>query len=57
MTNNKNGDDLLEINKFVETGKLKVIIDSRYSLDETAEALRHAEMGHPKGKVVITPLT
>ena len=55
MTNNKNGDDLLEINKLVETGKLKVVIDSRYSLDETAEALRHAETGHPKGKLVIIP--
>ena len=55
MTNNKNGDDLLEINKLVETGKWKVVIDSRYSLDKTAEALRHAETGHPKGKLVIIP--
>ena len=55
MTNNKNGDDLLEINKLVETGKLRVVIDSRYSLDETAKALCHAEIGHPKGKLVIVP--
>ena len=53
ITNNKNGDDLLEINKLIETGKLRVIIDSRYSLDETAEALRRTETGHLKGKVVI----
>jgi len=55
ITNNKNGDDLSEINKLIETGKLRVVIDRIYSLDETAEALRHTEMGHPKGKVVITP--
>jgi NADPH:quinone reductase-like Zn-dependent oxidoreductase len=53
MANNKNGDELLEINELVEAGKLRVAIDSHYSLDETAEALRHTESGHPKGKVVI----
>ena len=53
--NNKNGDDLLEINKLVETGQLKVVIDSRYSLGKTAEAIHHAETGHPKGKIVIIP--
>ena len=53
MANNKNGDELLEINRLAVTGKLRVLIDSRYSLDDTAEALRRAEKGHPKGKVVI----
>ncbi len=51
--NNKRADDLLEVSKLVETGKMKVIIDSRFSLDDTAEALRRAETGHPKGKIVI----
>jgi NADPH:quinone reductase-like Zn-dependent oxidoreductase len=51
--NNKVGDDLLEINKLIEAGQLKVVIDSRYPLSETAEAIRHAETGHPKGKIVI----
>ena len=55
MTNNKNGDDLIEINNLVESGNLKVVIDSRYPLAETTEALRRAETGHPKGKVVIIP--
>jgi len=53
MANNKNGNDLLEINSLVKTGQIKVVIDSRYSLSETAEAIRHAETGHPKGKIVI----
>ncbi len=50
---NKNGDELLEINKLIADGKLRVLIDSRYSLDETADAIRRAETGHPKGKVII----
>ena len=53
MTVNKFGADLLEINELVETGKLRVAIDGLFSLDETAEAMRRAESGHPKGKVVI----
>ncbi|MCL2165034.1 MAG: NAD(P)-dependent alcohol dehydrogenase, partial [Oscillospiraceae bacterium] len=51
--NNRNSADLLEINKLVEAGQLKVIIDSLYSLGETAEAIRRAETGRPKGKIVI----
>jgi NADPH:quinone reductase-like Zn-dependent oxidoreductase len=53
MANNKDSNDLLEINKFVEAGWLRVIIDSRYPLAETAEALRRTESGHPRGKVVL----
>jgi NADPH:quinone reductase-like Zn-dependent oxidoreductase len=54
MANNKDGNELLEINRLVEAGMLKVVIDSRYPLFETAEALRHAETGHPKGKIITT---
>ncbi|MCL1981548.1 MAG: NAD(P)-dependent alcohol dehydrogenase [Clostridiales bacterium] len=53
--NNRNADDLLELNNLAESGKLKTVIDSSYSLDETAKALHRAESGHPKGKVVIKP--
>jgi 2-desacetyl-2-hydroxyethyl bacteriochlorophyllide A dehydrogenase len=53
MANNKDSNELLEINKLVEAGRLRVVIDSRYPLAETAEALRRAESGHPMGKVVI----
>jgi NADPH:quinone reductase-like Zn-dependent oxidoreductase len=51
--NNKNGDDLLEVSSLVETGKIKVSIDSRFPLSKAADALRRVETGHPKGKVII----
>ncbi|MBE3126387.1 MAG: zinc-binding dehydrogenase, partial [Acidobacteria bacterium] len=33
---------------------VKSIIDKRYPLNETAEALRYLEEGHARGKVVIS---
>ncbi|MCL2332392.1 MAG: zinc-binding dehydrogenase [Actinomycetia bacterium] len=51
--NNKINDPLLDMNTLVETGKMRVVIDSRYAFDDTAEAIRRVETGHPKGKVVI----
>jgi NADPH:quinone reductase-like Zn-dependent oxidoreductase len=38
----------------MQAGKLKPVIDRRYPLSETAEALRYLEKGHARGKVVLT---
>jgi len=46
--------DLLFIIELINLGKVKPIIDRRYPLNETAEALRYLEEGHARGKVVIT---
>ncbi len=46
--------DLLYIIELLKAGKVKSLIDRRYPLNETAEALRYLEEGHACGKVVIT---
>ena len=51
--NNTKSEDLLTLNRLIEDGKLKPAIDSQYSLDGVAEAIRHVETGHPRGKVII----
>jgi NADPH:quinone reductase-like Zn-dependent oxidoreductase len=46
--------DLVYITELIESGKVKLVVDKRYSLSETAEALRYLGEGHAKGKIVIT---
>ena len=48
-----NHDDLDYLGKLMVEGKLVPVIDRRYPLAETAEALRYVEAGHSRGKVVI----
>ena len=49
-----NKEDLVFIKDLLEAGKVVPVIDRCYPLAETAEAIRHLETGHARGKVVIT---
>ena len=46
--------DLILLGQLIATGKLKPVIDRRYSLSEARDALRYLEEGHARGKVIIT---
>lgn len=49
-----NQEDLALLGDLVTTGKVTPVIDRHYRLEEIVEAVRHAETGHARGKVVIT---
>lgn len=48
-----NGEDLEFIAELIEAGKVMPVIDRRYPLSSTAEALGYLEEGHARGKVII----
>jgi len=47
-------EDLVYLKELLEAGKVVPVIDRRYPLPETAEAMRYLGTGHARGKVVIT---
>ena len=51
---NLNQKDLAVLKELLESGKVVSVIDRRYALRETAEAVRYLEQGRVRGKVVIT---
>jgi len=55
LTVKSNQKDLEFLAKLAGDGKIKSLIESRYSLDKTAEAMRYLNEGHAQGKVVIKP--
>jgi NADPH:quinone reductase-like Zn-dependent oxidoreductase len=51
---NINRDDLTTFGELITVGKVSPVIDRRYPLSETSDALAYAEEGHARAKVVIT---
>jgi len=46
--------DLLVLKELCEAGKVKPVIDRRYTLSDAPEAIGYIETGHASGKVVVT---
>ena len=46
--------DLAFIKELIEAGKVKPVIDRRYTFTEVAKAFRYYAEGHSRGKVVIS---
>jgi NADPH:quinone reductase-like Zn-dependent oxidoreductase len=49
-----NKQDLAQVADLMRSGKVVSVIDKRYKLSESAEAIRYVERGHARGKVVVT---
>ena len=50
----ESADNLNLLREWIENGKIKPVIDTVYPLNQTADAQRHYETGHSKGRVVIS---
>lgn len=49
----RQGEDLQQLARWLESGVLRVIIDRQFELERAAEAMAHVERGHVLGKVVL----
>jgi len=49
-----NSKDLEFMKELIETGKIKSVIDRKYPLSQTPDAVRYVDEGHALGKVIIT---
>jgi NADPH:quinone reductase-like Zn-dependent oxidoreductase len=50
----ESGDDLLDLTRLIEAGRVTPVLDRTYPLSEVPKAIRYVEQGRARGKVVIT---
>jgi NADPH:quinone reductase-like Zn-dependent oxidoreductase len=46
--------DLMLLKDFIESGKMKPVVERRYTLGDVPDAIRYIEEGHARGKVIVT---
>jgi len=49
-----NKQDLARVAQLMQSGKVVSVIDKRYKLSDSADAIRYLERGHARGKVIVT---
>jgi NADPH:quinone reductase-like Zn-dependent oxidoreductase len=54
LTGRQTQQDLAFLKEMLESGKVKPVIDRRYTLAEAPEALRYQGQGRAQGRIVIT---
>ena len=48
-----NQEELVELAELMKAGKMRSVIDRRYSLSETPQAVAYSESGRARGKIII----
>src|SRR5262249_12447348 len=54
MMADSNQKDLALLAEWVQSGKLKPVIDRTYKLSDIQQAIAYVEEGHARGKVIVT---
>ena len=54
FVNSENSDDLVEIKKLIEVGKVTPTVDRSFALNDAAKAMDYLSEGHARGKVAIS---